>query len=172
MKSIIVHNEENKKIPQLNRRQKRNLSKILRIPVSEIEKIFSPHISDVKWEKFTDDSIVTLNYDRIMSQDGLGEKYKEWVEEHKDMELTAYQDEEHRDTALYCMREDTNESPWLFDISDLNLIKMNGADRFEISTEEAVNETEEVINETEESVGEIEEVINETGEAIEDIGES
>ena len=172
MKSIIVHNEENKKIPQLNRRQKRNLSKILRIPVSEIEKIFSPHISDVKWEKFTDDSIVTLNYDRIMSQDGLGEKYKEWVEEHKDMELTAYQDEEHRDTALYCMREDTNEFPWLFDISDLNLIKMNGADRFEISTEEAIDETKEPVEEAEETIGEKGAYISEIEAATEGIGES
>ena len=47
--------------------------------------------------------------------------YIDFVEAHKDEELTAYQDEKHEGTSLYLLREDEADEDvkWVFDISDL-----------------------------------------------------
>lgn len=69
-----------------------------------------------------DDTVVKLNYDRIMKdKNQKSEAYLEFVENFKDKDVTVYQDDAHRGSTLYMLREDEvdEKSKWVFDISDL-----------------------------------------------------
>ena len=106
---------------KLNREQKRSLLKRHGIHTKEANKIFKKS-AKVVLDILPEDTKVKLNYDRIMN-DGAkkSQAYIDFVEAHKDEELTAYQDEKHEGTSLYLLREDEADEDvkWVFDISDL-----------------------------------------------------
>ena len=91
---------------KLNREQKRSLLKRHGIHPKEANKIFKKS-AKVVLDILPEDTKVKLNYDRIMN-DGAkkSQAYIDFVEAHKDEELTAYQDEKHEGTSLYLLRED------------------------------------------------------------------
>ena len=106
---------------KLNREQKRSLLKRYGIHPKEANKIFKKS-AKVVLDILPEDTKVKLNYDRIMN-DGAkkSQAYIDFVEAHKDEELTAYQDKKHEGTSLYLLREDEADEDvkWVFDISDL-----------------------------------------------------
>ena len=125
--NIKTINEDNSQSPRpLNRADKRKLSKRYNIPMNVIDRIFKDATIRYEYETFTEGSKVKLNYDRIMeNKEGKSEKYLEFVELHKDQEMTIEYDKNHMNNpSIFCLSEDTNEVKWLFDISDLILIEM------------------------------------------------
>lgn len=125
----------------LTRAEKRHIAKKYGLTMAAVEKIFKDATIKHVYETFTEGTKVKLNYDRIMENtEGKSELYLKFVEEHKDEVLTIEYDDDHKDSpTIFCLKEDTNEVKWLFDISDLILVEM--ADVSE--------ETEEVIEDNE-----------------------
>lgn len=130
MKSIInkkINNDTISQTPRpLNRADKRRLSKKYNIPMDVIDRVFKDATIRYEYETFIEGSKVKLNYERIMENTkGKSEKYLEFVELYKDEIMTIEYDELHKDNpSVFCLAEDTNQSKWLFDISDLILVEM------------------------------------------------
>ena len=76
-------------------------------------------------------------YDRIMENtDGKSELYLKFVEDHKDDVMTIEYDEHHKDSpSIFCLKEDTNQVKWLFDISDLILVEMADVINYDVDDE-------------------------------------
>ena len=126
MKVNIYRNQLNTEERQLSRADKRSIAKRYGLTMKEIEKIFKDATIKHVYETFTEGSKVKLNYDRIMENtDGKSELYLKFVEDHKDEVMTIEYDEHHKDSpSIFCLKEDTNQVKWLFDISDLILVEM------------------------------------------------
>jgi hypothetical protein len=125
--NIHKHRNDNNNTPRpLSREDKRRLAKRYNLSMDMVERIFKDATIKYEYETFIEGSKVKLNYDRIMeNKEGKSEKYLEFVELHKDKELTIEYDALHKDNpSVFCLKEDTNTSKWLFDISDLILIEM------------------------------------------------
>ena len=129
MKVNIYRNQSNTEERQLSRADKRSIAKRYGLTMKEVEKIFKDATIKHVYETFTEGSKVKLNYDRIMENtDGKSELYLKFVEGHKDEVLTIEYDDNHKDSpTIFCLKEDTNEVKWLFDISDLTLVEMADA---------------------------------------------
>ena len=113
----------------LTRAEKRSIAKRYGLTMAAVEKIFKDATIKHVYETFTEGTKVKLNYDRIMeNKEGKSELYLKFVEEHKDEVLTIEYDDNHKDSpTIFCLKEDTNEVKWLFDISDLTLVEMADA---------------------------------------------
>lgn len=111
---------------KLSRADKRAIAKRYGLSMSAVEKIFKDATMKYVYETFTEGSKVKLNYDRIMENtEGKSELYLKFVEEHKDETMTIEYDDNHKDSpTIFCLKEDTNQVKWLFDISDLILVEM------------------------------------------------
>ena len=111
---------------KLSRADKRAIAKRYGLSMSAVEKIFKDATMKYVYETFTEGSKVKLNYDRIMENtEGKSELYLKFVEEHKDETMTIEYDDNHKDyPTIFCLKEDTNQVKWLFDISDLILVEM------------------------------------------------
>lgn len=104
-----------------NRAQKRSLLKRNGFHPNLMHKAFRKS-AKVVLDLLPDDTVVKLNYDRIMKdKNQKSEAYLEFVENFKDKDVTVYQDDAHRGSTLYMLREDEvdEKSKWVFDISDL-----------------------------------------------------
>lgn len=114
---------------ELTRAEKRSIAKRYGLTMAAVEKIFKDATIKHVYETFTEGTKVKLNYDRIMeNKEGKSELYLKFVEEHKDEVLTIEYDDNHKDSpTIFCLKEDTNEVKWLFDISDLTLVEMADA---------------------------------------------
>ena len=114
---------------ELTRAEKRYIAKRYGLTMAAVEKIFKDATIKHVYETFTEGTKVKLNYDRIMeNKEGKSELYLKFVEEHKDEVLTIEYDDNHKDSpTIFCLKEDTNEVKWLFDISDLTLVEMADA---------------------------------------------
>lgn len=114
---------------ELTRAEKRSIAKRYGLTMAAVEKIFKDATIKHVYETFTEGTKVKLNYDRIMeNKEGKSELYLKFVEEHKDEVLTIEYDNNHKDSpTIFCLKEDTNEVKWLFDISDLTLVEMADA---------------------------------------------
>lgn len=110
----------------LSRADKRSIAKRYGLSMKDVERIFKDATIQNVYETLIEGSKVKLNYDRIMENtDGKSELYLKFVEEHKDDVMTIEYDENHKDApSVFCLKEDTNEVKWLFDISDLELVEM------------------------------------------------
>lgn len=111
---------------KLSRSDKRAIAKRYGLSMSAVETIFKDATMKYVYETFTEGSKVKLNYDRIMENtEGKSELYLKFVEEHKDETMTIEYDDNHKDSpTIFCLKEDTNQVKWLFDISDLILVEM------------------------------------------------
>lgn len=114
---------------ELTRAEKRSIAKRYGLTMAAVEKIFKDATIKHVYETFTEGTKVKLNYNRIMeNKEGKSELYLKFVEEHKDEVLTIEYDNNHKDSpTIFCLKEDTNEVKWLFDISDLTLVEMADA---------------------------------------------
>lgn len=115
---------------RLSRADKRSIAKRYGLTMAEVERIFKDATIQHVYETFTEGTKVKLNYDRIMENtQGKSELYLKFVEEHKDEIMTIEYDENHKDSpSIFCLKEDTNQVKWLFDISDLILVEMAGVE--------------------------------------------
>lgn len=111
---------------KISRADKRAIAKRYGLTMAMVEKIFKDATIQNIYETFTEGSKVKLNYDKIMGNtEGKSELYLKFVEDHKDDILTIEYDENHKDSpSIFCFKEDTNPTKWLFDISDLTLVEM------------------------------------------------
>lgn len=114
---------------RLSRADKRAIAKRYGLSMKDVERIFKDATIKHVYETFTEGSKVKLNYDRIMENtEGKSELYLQFVENHKDDIMTIEYDVNHKDSpTIFCLKEDTNEVKWLFDISDLILMEMADA---------------------------------------------
>lgn len=126
MKVNVNRNVASTEIRTLSRADKRSIAKRYGLTMKEVERIFKDATIQHVYETFTEGSKVKLNYDRIMeSTEGKSELYLKFVEEHKDEVMTIEYDERHKESpTIFCLKEDTNQVKWLFDISDLILVEM------------------------------------------------
>ena len=125
------------KIPTYNRKQRRQLAKALHLTNNQVNELVRPRIKDIQWTQFPEGTKVKLNYESIKEKidenpEDWSEEYVAWIEAHKDVELTVYQDEDHKNTDIYCFKEDENLLPYTFHISDLEMIEMPGVTKFTI----------------------------------------
>ena len=137
MKVNIYRNQLNTEERQLSRADKRSIAKRYGLTMKEVEKIFKDATIKHVYETFTEGSKVKLNYDRIMENtDGKSELYLKFVEDHKDEVMTIEYDEHHKDSpSILCLKEDTNQVKWLFDISDLILVEMADVVNYDVDDE-------------------------------------
>lgn len=137
MKVNIYRNQLNTEERQLSRADKRSIAKRYGLTMKEVEKIFKDATIKHVYETFTEGSKVKLNYDRIMENtDGKSELYLKFVEDHKDEVMTIEYDKHHKDSpSIFCLKEDTNQVKWLFDISDLILVEMADVVNYDVDDE-------------------------------------
>ena len=130
----------------LSRSDKRSIAKRYGLSMKDVERIFKDATIKNVYETFIEGSKVKLNYERIMENtEGKSELYLKFVEEHKDDIMTIEYDENHKDSpSIFCLKEDTNEVKWLFDINDLELIEM--ANPVETSGMATIEKIEDVTN--------------------------
>lgn len=113
----------------MNRESKRNLTKQLK------EKGYSKKDIDlaITFKEHTQNSIVIpegqtvkLNYESIttnINYPRLTDKYKRWIEDHKDDIFTVEYDEKYKtNPSLVCLVEDDTEPKWLQWVGDLIII--------------------------------------------------
>ena len=114
----------------MNRNDKRKFEKELKAKGykhNEIEKmILIKEIMDNK-KYLQEGQKVKLNLDKIKSHpdyNKLTEKYKIWVEDHKDDIFTVTYDKKYQiNPVLVCLEEDENIPRWLFYEGELTVIK-------------------------------------------------
>lgn len=111
-------------IRKMNRKQKRELAKKLKISYNQLLEMVNFEIADVTLEQLPEGTKVKLKVDKILKRrEELSEKFISWVEEHKDDVFTCERDPSlPNDTKRAVFKEDDSEVKWTFHVSDLDLV--------------------------------------------------
>lgn len=111
----------------MNREQRRALKKKIDRGEVNIDKVQQAilDLAELRASEYgiSNGDKVKLNYEKIVSDvnyKDMNDEWKQWIEEHKDIELTVKFDDKHSKNRLFCeFEEDTNETKWLFFVGDL-----------------------------------------------------
>lgn len=103
----------------MNREQRRKMIKKYGNDV--VDRFIHPE----KPQEIPEGQKVMLNYSKITGRKDyphLQERYKAFVEEHRNDILTVEHDKMRNDNALVCLAEDPGEVKWLWGVGDLEVI--------------------------------------------------
>lgn len=111
-------------IRKMNRKQKRELAKKLKISYQELLEATSFKIEDITVEDLPDGTKVRLKKDRILEKESeLNPKYVEWVNKNAEKIFTCEKDLSlPEDSKRVILKEDETEPKWLFHVTDLELV--------------------------------------------------
>lgn len=139
----------------LNREQRRKMAKYMTakdlakdgITLETAKKILTAQKGTNQISNIKAGDKVILNVNRLLNNKTVSDKFRVWVEEHKDEVFTAFY--ERNNSVRVCLEEDTSIIRWLFYWEDL--VKRN-PDGSEIITEEKLKQQDAVFESIEEEL--------------------
>ncbi len=93
-------------------------------------------LEQMRRPSLNDGDLVKIKYNNFKDR-SKGEKFQEWISEHKNEIFTVEFEEKYaKNKILCCLKEDTTEPKWLFDTNDLTIVKRIDIKKKEIKEKE------------------------------------